>query len=138
MRTHTPNGGPDGESLHTSASDTQRRTREEDIDEASAQSFPASDPPSSTAVHAGQPSRLERAGEEETTTENEVGAQWIHEERAYAVVTWRDATAKPERRGLSHAEAMMLAEEFRREGQVAGVMHVVGNRTYEVDRYPCR
>jgi hypothetical protein len=31
--------------------------REEAIDEASAQSFPASDPPSSTSVHAGPPLR---------------------------------------------------------------------------------
>jgi hypothetical protein len=43
-----------------SAGDAEQRKREADIDESSAQSFPASDPPSSTAVHAGPPSRLER------------------------------------------------------------------------------
>jgi hypothetical protein len=71
-------------------------------------------------------------------TDPEALALWIHEERAYSVVTWRDAMAMPERGGLSHTQAMRLAEELRREGQVVSVMHVVGNRTYEVDRYPCR
>jgi hypothetical protein len=116
----------------------EKRKREQDIDEASAQSFPASDPPSSTAVHAGPPSRLERAVAGKAATDREAGALWIDEERAYSVLTWHDAMALPKRGGLSHTQAMKLAEELRREGQVVSVMHVVGNRTYEVDRYPCR
>ena len=50
------------ESPQASASDAEQRRREADIDEASAESFPASDPPSSTAVHAGPPSRPVRGG----------------------------------------------------------------------------
>lgn len=135
MQGYQPTGSSPGESL---AGELQERKRERDIDEASAQSFPASDPPSSTAVHAGPPSRSGVAVAKETTTEPEMGASWVGEERAYAVVTWRDATAKAERTGMSHTQAMKLAEEFRREGKVASVMHVIGHRTYEVDRYPCR
>lgn len=99
-----------------------------------------SDPfPSSTPVHAGSPSRPGTAGkQEEKTVENEVGTQWVREEQAYAVVTWRGAKATPERSGLSHVEAMMFAEEAQRDGKVASVMHVIGDKTYEVDRYPCR
>lgn len=37
----------------------EQRKRDADIDESSAQSFPASDPPSSTTVHAGPPLRLD-------------------------------------------------------------------------------
>jgi hypothetical protein len=51
---------PPSESPPGSASVAEQRKREADIDESSAQSFPASDPPSSAAVHAGPPSRLER------------------------------------------------------------------------------
>lgn len=47
------------ESSQGSAGDAEQRKRDADIDESSAQSFPASDPPSSTAVHAGPPSRLD-------------------------------------------------------------------------------
>jgi hypothetical protein len=46
--------------------------------------------------------------------------------------------ATSERSGLSHAEAMVFAEQARREGKVASVMHMIGDKTYEVDRYPCR
>ena len=63
---------------------------------------------------------------------------WFHEERAYAVVVGESATAAPERSGLSHAEAMMLAERLEREGKTARVMHVIGDKSYEVDRYPIR
>jgi DUF309 family protein family protein len=45
------------ESPQERVGDAEQRKREADIDESSAQSFPASDPPSSTAVHAGPPSR---------------------------------------------------------------------------------
>lgn len=138
MRTDDPNGQSLGVSPYMRASDTERLHREADIDDASAQSFPASDPPSSTTVHAGSPSRLGTAGQEEKTVENEVGTQWVQEEHAYSVVTWRGATATPERSGLSHVEAMMFAEEAQRDGKVASVMHVIGDKTYEVDRYPCR
>jgi predicted metal-dependent hydrolase len=50
---------PPSESPQESTGDAEQRRRNADIDESSAQSFPASDPPSSTAVHAGLPSRLE-------------------------------------------------------------------------------
>ncbi len=36
--------------------------RDEEIDEASAQSFPASDAPSSTSAHAGPPARPDASG----------------------------------------------------------------------------
>ena len=42
------------------------------------------------------------------------------------------------RSGLSHAEAMADAEELQREGKTVRVMHVVGAKSYEVDRYPPR
>lgn len=72
------------------------------------------------------------------TIENEVGVARVQEEHAYAVVTRRHAMATSERSGLSHAEAMVFAEQARREGKVASVMHMIGDKTYEVDRYPCR
>jgi hypothetical protein len=71
-------------------------------------------------------------------TEEATGKLWRNEQRAYAVVTAGDAHGKPERSGLSHVEAMTLAEELQREGRVAVVMHVVGDQSYEVDRYPAR
>jgi hypothetical protein len=63
---------------------------------------------------------------------------WRHQGRAYAVLTADGVTGRPEWMGLSHSEAMTLAEKLRRDGNVARVMHVVGDRSYEVDRYPAR
>jgi hypothetical protein len=71
-------------------------------------------------------------------TDNRIVDLWRNEERAYAVVTAHDAIRNPQRGGLSHAEAMTLAELLRRDGQAAIVMHVIGDRSYEVDRYPPR
>ena len=56
----------------------------------------------------------------------------------YAVLFMDGAKESVGRSGLSHADAMADAEEFQREGKVARVMHVVGARSYEVDRYPPR
>ena len=72
--------------------------------------------------------------------ENEGGGPclWLHEEHAYAVVTADGAIQRPERGGLSHAEAMRFADKLRRQGHVVIVMHVVGDKSYEVDRYPAR
>jgi hypothetical protein len=49
-----------------------------------------------------------------------------------------EAIEKAGRSGLSHAEAMADAEELQREGKTARVMHVLGAKSYEVDRYPPR
>jgi hypothetical protein len=57
---------------------------------------------------------------------------------SYAVVTDKDASSKAEWTGLAHADAMKLAEKLRGEGMIARVMHVIGTRGYEVDRYPAR
>jgi hypothetical protein len=54
----------------------------------------------------------------------------------YAVVTRHGAP--PDRSGLSHAEAMRLAEELRRGGDVVSVMHMTEDSSCEVDRYPAR
>jgi hypothetical protein len=70
--------------------------------------------------------------------EHGVEALWFHYERAYAVVTARWPKATLERSGLSHAEAMRLAEGLRQEGGMASVLHVIGDKSYEVDRYPAR
>ena len=72
--------------------------------------------------------------------ENEGGGPclWLDEEHAYAVVTADGATQRPERSGLSHAQAMSLADKLRRDGHVVIVMHVIGDKSYEVDRYPAR
>lgn len=56
----------------------------------------------------------------------------------YSVVTERGDVETLERSGMSHVEAMILAEELRRDGVVAIVMHVVRGKIYEVDRYPVR
>jgi len=53
----------------------------------------------------------------------------------YAVVNERDAV---EGTDLSHPDAMKLAEALRRSGKILRVMHVVGGRSHEVDRYPAR
>jgi hypothetical protein len=110
-----------------------QRNREQQIDDTSAQSFPASDPPSSTSTHAGAPQR-----EGKRWVANAIGDLRRDEQHAYAVITSCGGVDKEQRRGLSHVEAMMLAERLRRDGEVAIVMHVVGDRSYEVDRYPAR
>jgi hypothetical protein len=56
----------------------------------------------------------------------------------YAVLFMDGATERQGRSGLSHTDAMEDAEELQREGKTARVMHVVGARSYEVDRYPPR
>jgi|HubBroStandDraft_4_1064222.scaffolds.fasta_scaffold37663_3 hypothetical protein len=54
---------------------------------------------------------------------------------SYAVVNEEDALERGE---LSHVDAMKLAETLRRRGKTVRVMHVVGGRHHEVDRYPAR
>jgi hypothetical protein len=54
---------------------------------------------------------------------------------SYAVVNEEDALERGE---LSHVDAMKLAETLRRRGKTFRVMHVVGGRHHEVDRYPAR
>jgi hypothetical protein len=71
-------------------------------------------------------------------TENKNGTLWRHAERAYMVVTAQGVTPRPGEGGLSHAQAMALAEELRRQGHVVRVLHIVGKKSYEVDRYPAR
>ena len=71
-------------------------------------------------------------------TENENRDRWSDEGHAYAVFTARGAIEKSERSGLSHAEAMTLAEQLMRDGKTATVRHVIGDTSYEVDRYPAR
>jgi hypothetical protein len=56
----------------------------------------------------------------------------------YAVVTDHSASATPLRSGMSHAEAMTMAEMLRREGQIVRIMHVTGDKSCEVDHYPAR
>jgi hypothetical protein len=62
----------------------------------------------------------------------------------YAVVTAQgpvaeqNHVARPGRSGLSHADAMRLAEELRDGGQIATIVHVVDGKSHEVDRYPAR
>jgi hypothetical protein len=81
---------------------------------------------------------VEALQKEDAMDESEIGDLWRNEEHSYAVITARGAMEREERTGLSHAAAMTLAEELRRDGKVAVVMHVVGNKRYEVDRYPAR
>jgi hypothetical protein len=56
MQSQSENPRPSNDAPQTV--DDAGRKREEDLDETSTQSFPASDPPSSTAVHAGPPRRF--------------------------------------------------------------------------------
>jgi hypothetical protein len=69
--------------------------------------------------------------------DNERGALWQTEGSGYSVVT-EGAVTTPAHTGLSHPAAMRVADELRRGGQVATVVHVVGDQSYEVDRYPVR
>lgn len=73
-------------------------------------------------------------------TRNENGDLWRDEAHAYAVFTAHGAIEKSVRSGLSHAEAMTLAEQLLRDGKAkaATVKHVIGDTSYEVDRYPAR
>ena len=70
--------------------------------------------------------------------DNEGGALWRAEAQGYAVVAAGEATATRERSGLSHTAAMRIADELRRNGRVATVVHQVGDRSYEVDCFPVR
>jgi hypothetical protein len=56
----------------------------------------------------------------------------------YSVSRTEDAAERPLHRGLSHAQAMTVAERLHRAGGIAHVMHIVGATSYEVDRYPPR
>jgi len=56
----------------------------------------------------------------------------------YAVLFMDGANERQGRSGLSHPEAMADAETFQRAGKTARVMHVLGAKSYEVDRYPPR
>jgi hypothetical protein len=71
-------------------------------------------------------------------TGNENRDLWRDEAHAYAVFTGQGAMAKSERNGLSHVEATTLAEQLLRDGKTATVKHVIGDTSYEVDRYPAR
>jgi hypothetical protein len=63
---------------------------------------------------------------------------------SYAVVTAQGPigehshVARAGQSGLSHADAMRLAEGLRDDGQIATVVHVVDGKSHEVDRYPAR
>ena len=71
--------------------------------------------------------------------EREMGDLWVDEGHAYAVAIEADgAVTKSTRSGLSHVEAMVLAEQLRRQGAVVVVLHVIGEKSHEVDRYPAR
>jgi hypothetical protein len=70
--------------------------------------------------------------------DNEGGALWRHEAGAYAVLGKGDTVTSKGRSGLSHTAAMKLADQMRREGHAATVVHLVGDRSYEVDSYPVR
>jgi hypothetical protein len=68
-----------------------------------------------------------------------VKALWANEGHAYSVaIEANGAITNSARSGLSHVEAMVLAERLRRQGAVVVVLHVIGEKSYEVDRYPAR
>jgi hypothetical protein len=58
-------------------------------------------------------------------------------EDSYSVTT-ESAESIGDLSGLSHADAMKAAESLRGAGRIVRVMHVIGDKTYEVDRYPAR
>jgi hypothetical protein len=62
----------------------------------------------------------------------------LHDERAYAVVAAPGSKPRPDRTGLSHADAMTIAEKLWRDGEASSVVHVIGRKSYEVDQYPVR
>ncbi len=59
----------------------------------------------------------------------------LHEELEYAIAL-TDGTL--DQRGLSHSEAMNRAEALQKKGMSVFVMHIVGVKAHEVDRYPLR
>jgi hypothetical protein len=77
---------------------------------------------------------------------NETRDLWVNEGHAYSVAIEAGGAGtasagnitKSARSGLSHVEAMVLAEQLRRQGAVVVVLHVIGDKSYEVDRYPAR
>ena len=71
-------------------------------------------------------------------TEHTSGELWLGRAKGYAVYSAQGTVDKPEHRGLSHVEAMRVAEGLARGGKRVTVRHVVGDKTYEVDRYPAR
>jgi hypothetical protein len=61
-----------------------------------------------------------------------------HSAQSYSILFMDGSVERAGSSGLSHAEAMSCAEKLQRDGKVVRVMHVVGNNSYEVDRYPPR
>jgi hypothetical protein len=62
----------------------------------------------------------------------------LDEEHAYSIVIGHRAVERPEWTGLSRAGAMKRAETLRGGGYAIRVMHVIGDKSYEVDSYPVR
>ncbi len=60
------------------------------------------------------------------------------QDKDYAIDLLEGALERPIRTGLSHPEAMAAAEKLQQSGKVVRIMHVVGDRRYEVDSYPPR
>lgn len=92
----------------------------------------------STAPEGRPHSSLSRdhTGERSATDERgRVSPLPLHQEHEYAIGL---ADGSLQWRGMSHAAAMVRAEALQRTGIVVSVMHVVGTRSYEVDRYPPR
>jgi hypothetical protein len=59
-------------------------------------------------------------------------------EAAYDIDVVLGSTRTTHKSGISHAEAMRLAEELQRQGKSVRIMHVLPTGRYEVDRYPLR